>query len=389
MAINQNSTPTLRFKDQQGNDYPDWESEPLSKIGKILTGTTPSTANKSLWNGDLQFITPSDINDSEKYQRFTQRYIKQTKKTRVVPPNSIIYTCIASIGKICISVQPCTTNQQINALTPGESYDSDYVYYSLLKMTPRIRATQSTTTLPIINKSEFEKIEIIVPCKQEQQKIASFLSSVDAKLEQLGKKKVLLEQYKKGIMQKLFNQKIRFKDEQGNAYPNWEERRLGDVLDYKQPTEYLVENSVYDDGHKTPVLTAGKTFLLGYTNEKTGIFIDKLPTIIFDDFTTAFKYVDFPFKAKSSAMKILIPKSECVNMKFVYEAMKRVRFPLGEHKRYWISEYQREKISYPNKEEQQKIADFLSAIDQKINLTDTQIKQARKFKKGLLQQMFI
>ena len=191
MAINQKSTPTLRFKDQQGNDYPDWESEPLSKIGKILTGTTPSTANKSLWNGDLQFITPSDINDSEKYQRFTQRYIKQTKKTRVVPPNSIIYTCIASIGKICISVEPCTTNQQINALTPGESYDSDYVYYSLLKMTPRIKATQSTTTLPIINKSEFEKIEIIVPCKQEQQKIASLLSSVDIKIEQLSKKKCL------------------------------------------------------------------------------------------------------------------------------------------------------------------------------------------------------
>ena len=224
---------------------------------------------------------------------------------------------------------------------------------------------------------------------QEQQKIANFLSSVDTKIEQLGKKKALLEQYKKGMIQKLFSQETRFKGEQGNDYPVWEERKLGDVLDYEQPTEYLVENSVYDDGYKTPVLTAGKTFLLGYTNEKTGVFIDKLPTIIFDDFTTAFKYVDFPFKAKSSAMKMLVSKSKCVNMKFVYEAMKRVRFPLGEHKRYWISEYQRERISYPSKEEQQKIADFLSAIDKKIELVAEQLEQARTFKKGLLQQMFI
>ena len=191
------------------------------------------------------------------------------------------------------------------------------------------------------------------------------------------------------MMQKLFSQEIRFKDEQGNDYPDWEERKLGDVLDYEQPTAYLVNSSDYDETYKTPVLTAGKTFLLGYTNEQSGIFIGPLPTIIFDDFTTAFKYVDFLFKVKSSAIKILMPKSKNVNMKYVYEAMRKVRFPLGEHKRYWISEYQKENISYPDKEEQQKIANILSAIDRKIERVGTQIKHAQTFKKGLLQQMFI
>ncbi len=240
-----------------------------------------------------------------------------------------------------------------------------------------------------LGQSEFAKLKVTHPTCPEQQKIASFLSSVDTKVEQLNKKKSLLEQYKKGMMQKLFSQEIRFKDEQGKEYPDWEEKRLGDILSYEQPTAYLVKTSDYDDTYTTSVLTAGKTFLLGYTNDNIGIFKDKLPTIIFDDFTTAFKYVDFPFKVKSSAIKILIPKSKNVNIKYVFEAMQKVRFPLGEHKRYWISEYQKEKISYPSKKEQQKIAAFLSAIEKKIELATKQIKQAQLFKKGLLQQMFV
>ena len=94
-------------------------------------------------------------------------------------------------------------------------------------------------------------------------------------------------------------------------------------MDYKQPTKYIVESTKYNDSYKTPVLTAGKSFIKGYTNETDGIF-NNLPTIIFDDFTTATQFVNFEFKVKSSAMKILKVKKNNVNVKFVYESMKNI-----------------------------------------------------------------
>jgi type I restriction enzyme M protein len=128
---------------------------------------------------------------------------------------------------------------------------------------------------------------------------------------------------------------------------SWEMFALEDILDYEQPTKYIVDSVDYDESYTTPVLTAGKTFVLGKTNETTGIFQDRLPVVIFDDFTTAIKYVDFPFKVKSSAMKILHAKNDSVNIKYVYYAMQNLDFPINEHKRYWISEYSKLQIPLP------------------------------------------
>ena len=105
----------------------------------------------------------------------------------------------------------------------------------------------------------------------------------------------------------------------------WTEYELGELLSYEQPTPYIVESTDYDDKYKTPVLTAGKSFLLGYTNEEHGIY-DRLPVIIFDDFTTASQYVNFKFKVKSSAMKILQPNTELVLPKFIYYRMQIIQF---------------------------------------------------------------
>lgn len=241
---------------------------------------------------------------------------------------------------------------------------------------------------PGLNAEEYKALKLNIPSLPEQQKIASFLSVVDEKILQLTRKKELLEQYKKGVMQQLFSGKLRFRDEKGKAYPKWEEKRLGDALDYIQPTKYLVDNTEYDDSYSTPVLTAGKTFILGYTNETKNIFNQNLPVIIFDDFTTATQFVDFPFKAKSSAMKILVAK-ENENIKYLYEAMRLIKFEIGGHGRHWISQFALFNIPYPCKEEQQKISDYLSHLDKKIDATANQITQTQTFKKGLLQQMFV
>lgn len=133
----------------------------------------------------------------------------------------------------------------------------------------------------------------------------------------------------------------------------WEYKQLDEVLDYEQPQKYIVESTEYSDGYTTPVLTAGKSFIIGHTNELSGIYTN-VPVIIFDDFTTDSKFVDFPFKVKSSAMKILHPKGD-INLKYLAYIMSITRLVGTTHKRYWISEYSKIKIPVPPKEEQDKI----------------------------------
>ncbi len=181
---------------------------------------------------------------------------------------------------------------------------------------------------------------------------------------------------------------IRFKRDDGSDFPDWEERRLRDILEYEQPTKYIVDSSKYDDNYSIPVLTAGKTFILGYTNETYGVFTNH-PVIIFDDFTTVSKFVDFDFKVKSSAMKILkLRKNIQANIKLVYECMQKINFSLKGHKRYWISEYQNITIPFPTLPEQQKIASFLQSVDTKIQLLERKVTLLQSYKKGVIQKLF-
>ena len=150
-----------------------------------------------------------------------------------------------------------------------------------------------------------------------------------------------------------------------NLPENWCVCRLEDIVDYEQPTQYIVESTNYSDEYKTPVLTAGKSFILGYTNETNGIY-DKLPTIIFDDFTTDSRFVDFPFKVKSSAMKILHVNKE-INIRYVAYFMSITRLVGDTHKRYWISEYSKIPIPIPPKQEQDRIAQGIAEIEDRLN----------------------
>ena len=141
-----------------------------------------------------------------------------------------------------------------------------------------------------------------------------------------------------------------------------EYKKLGEILDYEQPTKYLVKDTNYDDSYQTPVLTAGQSFILGYTNEQNGIYeaSKERTTIIFDDFTCTFHWVDFPFKVKSSAMKMLRPiNGQNISFKYVYYAMSCIGFVPVDHTRHWISKYSLFEIPIPPLPVQEEIVRIL------------------------------
>lgn len=263
----------------------------------------------------------------------------------------------------------------------------DYIYAYLKSERIMIyynrMATGSLEEKKRVHFKEFKKFIFPIPPKIEQQKIAEVLITWNNAISIQSKLIKTKEELKKGLKQKLLSGEIRFY----GFEDKWEFTKLGDLLDYIQPTQYLVANKDYDDSYKTPVLTAGKTFILGYTKEEHGIFIDDLPVIIFDDFTTATKFVDFPFKAKSSAMKILKAKNKDVNIKLVFQMMQMINYSAYDHKRYWISEYQELEIKLPSLKEQQKIAEVLSTSDKEIELLKNELKELKEQKKGLMQKL--
>lgn len=230
-----------------------------------------------------------------------------------------------------------------------------------------------------LGQDRFFKSKIILPSPEEQQKIAEILTTQDRVIEL--KEKLIAEKQcqKKYLMQQLLTGKKRLPGFQ----KSWNTVELSDIFDYLQPTPYLVKSTDYSAGFKTPVLTAGKTFILGYTNETEGIYTE-LPAVIFDDFTTDSKYVDFPFKAKSSAMKILKIK-DGYNIIFAYNSMQIIKYVVAGHERNWISKYSKLTIDIPDIEEQNAIASVLSTADREIELLQQDLEQEKQKKKALMQ----
>ena len=150
-----------------------------------------------------------------------------------------------------------------------------------------------------------------------------------------------------------------------NVPKGWAVCKFEDILEYEQPQQYIVNSTDYSDEYEIPVLTAGKSFIIGKTNEKSGVY-KRLPVIIFDDFTTDSKYVDFPFKVKSSAIKILHAKGN-VNPQYIAYLMSVTRLIGDTHKRYWISEYSKMPIMLPPVNEQEKIVSEIEKIYERLN----------------------
>ena len=197
------TVPRLRFSEFR--DAGEWKVKKIREVGNIVTGKTPNTKDDNLWNGNILFITPTDIHEQAKYQISTQRKVVETKEIKLLPPGSILYTCIASIGKIAITKGKSISNQQINSIITNSKNNNEFIYYCLLHLTPWIKSIPASSTLPIINKQEFTKIKIrIAPNKKEQQKIATCLTALDDLIAAQAQKIAKLKTHKRGLMQGLF-----------------------------------------------------------------------------------------------------------------------------------------------------------------------------------------
>jgi len=230
-----------------------------------------------------------------------------------------------------------------------------------------------------IGQEGLSKISLYFPSIEEQRKIAGFLSLIDERIATQNKIIEDLKLLKSAIRKKVF---VSLKEE------HTESLEINQLLTYEQPTAYIVTNDEYStDTTLIPVLTANKGFVLGYTDEDFSIY-QKGECIIFDDFTMDAKYVSFPFKVKSSAIKILTAKPN-VNLRFMFEYLSYLELKSEEHKRHYISEIASLVVELPSKEMQNKIASLMASLDNKLALEENTKVKYEDEKQYQLSQMFI
>ena len=360
-----------------------WVWTTLGEIGNWQSGATPSRLRKDYYGGNIPWLKTGDLNDgyiSDIPEYITETALKETS-VKLNPKDSVLIAMYgATIGKVGILSFPATTNQACCACT-DYLVKKMYLFYFLLANREKFIAMGGGGAQPNISKEKIVSTLIPLPPKQEQSRIVEgiehWLSLVDCieknkdnlqRTIKEAKSKVLdLAIHGKLVPQdptdepaskllKRINPKAEITSDNGHYQKlpeGWAVCKLDSIVSYEQPTPYIVKSTDYDDSYSTPVLTAGKSFIIGYTNETNGVF-GKLPCIIFDDFTTDSKLVDFPFKVKSSAMKILQVK-ENINIEYIAMFMSITRLIGDTHKRYWISEYSKIEIPIPPKNEQDRI----------------------------------
>lgn len=248
--------PELRFKDENGNEYPKWVTQKIKELGNVYTGNTPSKKQSTYWNSNNYiWITPTDIKNKKNLK--SSEYMLSNegfKKARQLPKNTLLITCIASIGKNAILREEGSCNQQINALVPSSDKNVDFLYYAFEKVSKYMKRIAGKTATQIVNKSTFENISIEVPNFEEQLKIGRFFSKLDRQIELEEEKLELLEQQKHGYVQKIFSQELRFKDKNGQIYPEWKLQKLKNVLEFSN-----LKTTKEDE---YPVLTSSRNGLL-------------------------------------------------------------------------------------------------------------------------------
>ena len=385
--------PKIRFKGFQG----EWET---SIIGDIATFSKGRGYSKS----DLR----SEGNPIVLYGRLYTNYasVIESVDTFASLQNGSVITkgnevIIPGSGETPEDIAIASAVEQKGVILGGDinvlSFDQDKIVPTFAAMSITNSKThyelsgyaQGKTVVHLHN-SSISRGHISYPYIDEQRAIASYFQHLDALIQSTTKKIESLKQVKAASLQSMFPQegetvpKLRFKGFEGD----WEKVNLGEVLTYEQPTKYLISNTEYKK-NGTPVLTAGKTFILGYTSETSGIYTN-LPVIIFDDFTTESKFVDFQFKAKSSAMKMLRPVSDLkFDIKFVYEILKNIHFRVENHQRHWLSIFSKITVMMPSFAEQRAIASYFITLDRQINLQSQRLEKLKQIKAACLDEMFV
>ncbi len=201
------TTPRLHFPEFRNAG--EWIRTPVSEFGKVVTGKTPSTFKQEYWNGQFTWVTPTDISDRKNIYSSERRLTDEGITAGVfLPENSVLVTCIASIGKNAILKVPGSCNQQINAIIPNKEFVADFLYYLIENNSDILLDQAGTSATSIIPNSQFQKLSFLVPSLPEQHKIADCLSSLDEVIEFQAQKLEALKTHKKGLMQQLFPQEV-------------------------------------------------------------------------------------------------------------------------------------------------------------------------------------
>lgn len=394
--------PKLRFTEYRN----DWIEERLGNLTKINQGLQIPISDryKSKVPNSHFYIT----NEFLKFGSLKKYFIVDPPKSVVCDKNDILMTRTGNTGQVVTNVEGAFHNNFFK-IKHSNSLDKDFLvfYLKLNRVQDSILRLAGTSTIPDLNHGDFYKIKFAHPSLEEQQKISSFLSSVDNLIANLEKQKKFLEKYKKGIMQKIFSREIRFKDEDGNEYHEWEEKRLGKIA----------RTSKGKGISKADIVVSGKNKCIRYGElyteytesiievvSRTSINPNKMKLSKKNDMLMPTSDVTPSGLARCSALNedgviiggdiLIIRSNDLNNLFFSYyvvanrkQIMKLVTGVTVYH--IYGSDMEKMSIRLPSKDEQQKISSCLFSIDKLIASTNKQVAKVNEWKKGLLQQMFV
>ena len=388
------SSPEIRFKDDNGNDFPDWEEKKLGEVAEFFDGKRIplSQEDRAKRQGSYPYYGASGIIDYIDDYIFEGEFVLLGEDGANILTRSTRLAFIIS-GKNWVNNHAHVMKAMGSNCFLAESLERiDYNRYN------------SGTAQPKLNAKTCKGIELEIPTLPEQKKIADFLTSVDDRIGQLLKKKALLEDYKKGVMQQFFSQKIRFKDDNGNDFPDWEEKKIsatGNVVTGGTPR--TSDRSLYDGdfmfvspadiGEARYVKSTTKT--LTEAGHEVGRKIPANSILFVCIGSTIGKVAQAGADCTTNQqINSVIPNSSHdanFLLSLLVKQSSRIRLLAGNQAVPILnkSEFSKISITLPTLPEQKKIADFLTSVDQKIESVSQQIAKTQTFKKGLLQQMFV